>query len=125
MFSEGLGVLASELWDGTLDDFMHNNDRKVVPKLVMDKITTQINRLHSLDHAHLDLHGANVLVKWDSTGKKVTDATITDFGKTTHVKNIEAERLELPIDLFDLKKTNNPKGIDLQLLEQISGDYRE
>ena len=121
---EGLGVLVSDLWDGTLDDFMDNNDRKVVPKVVMDKVTRQVEKLHSLGHAHLDLHGANVLVKWDSTGKKIVDATITDFGKTHHVEGIDKERLKLPIELFDLKPTKCPKNIDKQFIQQLKLDYK-
>jgi tRNA A-37 threonylcarbamoyl transferase component Bud32 len=112
------------MWDGTLDDFMDNNGRKVVPKLVMDKITGQVDKLHSLNHAHLDLHGANVLVKWDKTGKKALDATITDFGLAVHTHRVDPERLDLPIDLHDLKPTKDPKNIDRQMLQQMRGDYK-
>jgi len=122
--SEGLGVLVSDLWDGSLDDFMDNNNRKIVPKEVMGKVTSQVEKLHKLGHAHLDLHGGNVLVKWDSTGKKIIDTTITDFGKTQHITGISNERLELPIDLFDLKPTKCPKNIDQQFIKQLRVDYK-
>ena len=120
---ENLGVLASDLWDCSLDDFMEKNDRSRVPKLVMDKVTAQIKRLHSLDHVHLDLHGGNVLVKCNATGKNVVDATIADFGKSMHVHNINQKRLKLPIELFELRPTKDPKNIDLQLLKQLRSDY--
>jgi serine/threonine protein kinase len=121
---EGLGVLVSDLWDGCLDDFMDKNDRKIVPKMVMDKVTSQVKKLHDLGHAHLDLHGGNVLVKWDSTGKKIVDTTITDFGKTQHIEGLSQERIDLPVDLFELKKTKCPKNIDRQFIAQLRVDYK-
>lgn len=122
--NEDLGVLVSELWNGTLDDFMEKNNRKTVPKIVLDKVTSQIEKLHSLGHAHLDLHGGNILVKWDSTGKNVLDATITDFGKTHHINGIEQDKLNLPIELFKLKRTTCPKSIDRQFIQVLKNDYK-
>ena len=117
-----LGVIATELWHGTLEDYMHKHKRSTVPQIVMDKLRQQVRKLHHLDHVHLDIHEGNVLLKL--RGSEVVDATLTDFGHTTHVLGIEAKQLKLPIKLYGLKKTDDPKDIDWQLLQNLEHEWK-
>ena len=72
------GCLVTEMWDGELlpTDCLPNN--------LIDKLQTQIVKLHALGYLHTDIFLKNVLVK--RRNNQIVDVTLNDFGT---VRNIE------------------------------------
>lgn len=68
---EKLGVIVTELWEGSFQDLL---DMKKVPsdKQLM-QLVEQIEMIHRDDHAHTDIQPKNVLYRGQ-------EATLTDFG---------------------------------------------
>ena len=123
MESSKIGALVLELWDQTLGSWMDKSGRTTVPKVVVDKVQWQLDKLHQLNLHHLDLHADNILVRLNQKGD-VIDATLSDFGKTTHETDIDMENLEKIVDFYELPKGTTIQNIDQRMFSQIKQDWK-
>lgn len=71
--NEFLGIIVSELWDGSLK----KGER--IPKYKVLMLKDKIDRMHKLGYVHTDILEKNVLVKRNHEGT-VLDIVLTDFG---------------------------------------------
>lgn len=121
--SKKVGVIVTELWDTNLGKFMDNSGRKSVPKLVLDKIQTQLDQIHAHGISHFDLHADNILLRLAEDGK-VCDATLTDFGHAKHTEALEPKELEDIIDNFELPRTTSAADVDQLQFNQIKREWK-
>jgi serine/threonine protein kinase len=122
-----LGIIVTELWECTLADYMSRTARKAIPKLVIDKVQQQLDRLHSHYRlAHMDVHGCNVMVKLDrDTTNTITDATLVDFGNAVHLDGVDQEIMQQTIDHNDLPRTiKDPRRIDHCMFSKMKKEWK-
>jgi serine/threonine protein kinase len=132
--SKRIGVIVTELWDTSLRRYMERSSRKSVPCLVRDKISAQLQALHQLGYAHMDLHSGNILVKVEERGvgkkgegkkKTIINATLCDFGRSMPLDDVDEPMLEHVIDWYELPKTtHDPKIVDLKLFARIKTEWK-
>jgi serine/threonine protein kinase len=118
-----VGVIVTDLWDMSLEKFMDTSGLKTVPKVVVDKIQGQLDRIHAHGVSHLDLHAGNILVRLNSKGK-VSDATLTDFGQAMRTQQVDSETLQDIIDHFELPKRATASEVDVRLFKQIKREWK-
>lgn len=118
-----VGVIVTDLWDMSLGKFMDTTDRKTVPKVVVEKIQSQLERIHARGFSHLDLHADNILVRLNSKGD-VRDATLTDFGHAMPTRHVDDETLEDIIENFELPKRTTASEVDALQFKQIKREWK-
>lgn len=121
--SKKVGVIVTELWDTNLGKFMDNSDRKSVPKLVLDKIQAQLDRIHDMGISHFDLHADNILLRLTEDGK-VSDTTLTDFGHAKHTEALSCAELHEIIDNFELPRKTSAADVDRLQFNQIKREWK-
>ena len=123
-----LGMLATELWDMTLEEFMKTRKRKTVPKVVLEKIWQQLKQMHShFRLIHMDVHSGNILLKLSPSKVKVIDATLADFGNATNLDAPDMDLMSATIDMYDLphqKHLDDPKKIDHSLFTRMKNAWK-
>lgn len=120
---EQVGVIVAELWDTNLSKYMNHSGRKSVPKLVVEKIQSQLDRIHDIGISHFDLHADNILLRLTDEGK-VCDATLTDFGHAKHTNALDDKELEDIIDNFELPKRTLASDVDQLTFNQIKRGWK-
>ena len=123
MPSKKVGVIVTELWDTSLGKYMDNSDRKSVPKLVLEKIQGQLERIHEQGISHFDLHADNILLRLTDEGK-VCDAILADFGHAKHTNALTCEELHEIIDNFELPKGTTASDVDRLQFNQIKREWK-
>jgi len=118
-----VGVIVTELWDTNLSKYMKQSCRKSVPRVVLKKIHSQLNRIHGIGISHFDLHADNILLRLTDEGK-VWDATLTDFGHAKHTNALDAKELEDIIDHFELPKRALASDVDQITFNQIKRHWK-
>jgi len=121
--SKKVGVIVTELWDTSLGKYMDNSDRKSVPKLVLEKIQGQLDRIHGMGVSHFDLHADNILLRL-TDGGKVCDAILADFGHAKHTDALTCEELHEIIDNFELPKGTKASDVDRLQFSQIKREWK-
>jgi serine/threonine protein kinase len=125
-----LGMLAIELWDCSLEVFMKLTARRTVPKIVIDKVQTQLAQMHShYKVAHMDVHAGNVLLKLEKGAPrdkpKVLGVTLADFGNVMYLEGIDEELMQLTIDMYDLPRSiKDPRRIDHAMLSLMKSQWK-
>jgi serine/threonine protein kinase len=121
-----LGIIVMELWDSTLGDYMEKTGRKGIPKLVIDKVQQQLDRLHTHYRlAHMDVHGRNVMVKLDRDTNTIVNATLVDFGNAVHLDGVDQEMMQETIDHNDLPRTiKDPRRIDHCMFAKMKKEWK-
>jgi serine/threonine protein kinase len=121
-----IGIIVSELWDCTLGDYMKQTGRKVIPKLVVDKVQQQLDQLHShCNLAHMDIHAGNIMLKLDSSTNAIVDVTLVDFGNAVHLDSIDEELMQLTIEMCDLPATiKDPRRIDKIMFAKMKREWK-
>jgi serine/threonine protein kinase len=121
-----LGIIVMELWDCTLGEYMEQTGRKGIPKLVIDKVQQQLDRLHNHYRlAHMDVHGGNIMVKLGSDKNTIVDATLVDFGNAVHLDGVDQEIMQQTIDHNDLPRTiKDPRRIDHCMFSKMKKEWK-
>ena len=120
---ENVGVIVTELWDTSLGKFMDNCELKSVPKMVVEKIQTQLDRIHRIGASHFDLHAENILLRLSDKGQ-ICDATLTDFGHAMLTEALDCTTLHEILDNFGLSKRTQAADIDRLQFNQIKREWK-
>lgn len=109
------GCLVIEIWDGEL-----RRDDCLTPEQI-DKLETQIRKIHALGEMHGDIFLKNILVK--RSGGKVVDVTLNDFGTIGKVEQWRKILSESREDFFYNNYLESPQN--QQLFEDKNVSFQD
>ena len=98
---------------GSLQDYMEDNDIKILPDKYVKQITAKLEKMHDAGYIHDDLHTGNILV--NEPRKDHLEFYISDFGLSN---KLSAKLDHETQDLYDTLKydgNRKKKTVELQL----------
>lgn len=89
-FSIKQNMISMKLYDYNLSDFVWDNRLKKLPDSIATKINDTIDKLHSLDIFHGDLHSGNIVINKDGTDIRLIDFDDRYFG---HISKLDEKKI--------------------------------